>query len=148
MSDNIVIQNISEQDLDEIVKIGLSTPELHLSDKNYYYDQGELASFIKSPNDIFLVAKIDGQIAGYRLATFNPYLREAYLMDIVVKPEFRNLGIANKLYEETFKILNKKKCQWAWALVKSDNYKMVEILSKKGFRQGSLFKAFYKVGPF
>lgn len=149
MSGKIVVKNIQESDVAEIVKLGLSTKELHLQEEMaIYYDEDEIKSFIKSPDHIYLVAKVDGKIAGYRLAIFNPFLLEAYLMDLVVKPEFRGIGVANTLYERTFEILREKKCEWAWTLVKEDNERMMKILPKKGFVKGSKFQVFYKVKPF
>lgn len=149
MEKNIVIQNITKEDVPEIVALGLSTKELQLqNDGFYYYSEEMVESFITSPNDIYLVAKIDGQIAGYRLATFNPYLKEAYLIDMVVKPEYRGLGVASRLYDKTFEILNKKGCTWAWVLAREDNPRIMAILEKKGFTKGVNFTFFYKVGPF
>lgn len=145
----IVIENIREEDLKEIVALGLSTPELHVQpDHPEYYQVSTLKEFIKSPDDIHLVARINGKLAGYRLATFNKYLKEAYLIDMVVKPEYRGQGVASKLYEKTFALLNEKGCVWAWALVKEDNTRMLEVIKKKGFEHGSKFVFCYKVRPF
>ena len=145
MKEEIIIQNISREDVDEIIRLGLSTPELHVqSEKPMYYSKEALASFITSPTDIHLVAKVNNKIAGYRLATFNPYLKEAYLLDMVVKPEFRRKGIASELYKKTFEILEAKGCQWMWTLVKEDNTLMQQILKKKGFQKGSKFYFYHK----
>ena len=145
----IVIENIKEEDLDEIIQIGLTTPELQVAEESPgYYPKEMLESFIQSPDDIYLVAKIDGKIAGYRIATYNKYMKEAYLSDIVVKPEYRGHGVATKLYEKTFEILNKKKCYWIWALVRDTNTNMSGILQKKGFHKGEKFNFFYKLPPF
>ncbi len=144
----ITIDTIKEEDLDEIVKLGGATPEVLEDDDSPYYSKKELSSFIKSPDDIYLVAKIEGKIAGYRLATFNRYLKEAYLIDLVVKRQYRGLGVASKLYKKTFEILNKKDCTWIWVLVKDTNTRMMEILKKKGFTKGDGFSYFYKLPPY
>lgn len=146
---DIEITNIQEEDIDEIIQMGLSTPELHVQDETpAYYSKDMLTSFIKSPKDIYLVTKINGEIAGYRLATYNPYLQEAYLIDMVVKPKYRRLGVAIKLYIKTFEILNKTDCQWIWVLAKERNEKIKEILKKQGFMKGEHFTLFYKLRPF
>ena len=144
-SPKITIEKMKPEDLDGVIVLGLATKELHPQDEfPAYYSKKELIPFIKSPNDIYLVAKVDGKFAGYRLATFNPYLKEAYLLDMVVKPEYRGLGISTLLYKKTFEILRKKKCGWAWTLVRDDNPKMKKILTKKGFHKGVKFQFFYK----
>lgn len=149
MSANIVIENITDRDIDEIIEIGLTTPELQMrADDPAYYSSKRLKKFIQSPHDIYLVAKIDGKIAGYRLATFNPYLKEAYLVDLVVKPQYRQMGVASKLYEKTFQILQEKNCFWAWTLVKRGNTKNAAILKKRGFKAGNQFRIYIKNAPF
>jgi ribosomal protein S18 acetylase RimI-like enzyme len=95
-----------------------------------------------------LAARVDGKLAGFRFANFNPYLKEAYLMDLFVKPEYRRLGIGSKLYQKTFEILRKKECEWAWLLVKNSNKTMEQFLEKQGFVKGSNFNFFFKVKPF
>ena len=85
----IEVQKLSKEDIPEVVSLGLSTQELHMQDETpIYYTKEDLERFIQSSNDIALVAKVDGNFAGYRLATFNPYLREAYLIDTVVKCKY------------------------------------------------------------
>lgn len=141
----IDIENITSDDLDEIVKLGKKTPELQEQDnETHYYTQRELENFIKSPNDIYLVAKINGKIAGYRLATYNQYLNEAYLLDLVVVPKYRKLGVARKLYERTFEILKEKGCDWVWSLVKEDNELMKVVMEKQGFNKGARFYFYSK----
>ncbi len=149
MQSEIVITNITDSDVDEIIKIGLSTPELQLkADEPTYYSEEMLSSFIKSPQDIYLVAKVNGKIAGYRLATFNPFLKEAYLIDLVVKSEYRGLGVATKLYEKTFATLNTRDCHRVWVLAKEGNMKILPFLSKYNFIKGDNFTAFFKTSPF
>jgi len=145
----IIVENIKSQDIDEIIKIGLATPELHIQNEEpAYYSKEMLEGFIRSPHDIYLVAKVDGEVAGYRLASYNPYLKEAYLIDMVVIEKFRGQGIASALYKQTFEMLNEKGCFWAWSLVKEGNEKIAQILIKKGFHKGEKFSVYYKVAPF
>lgn len=145
----VTIEKMLPTDAKEVVSLGLSTPELHLQNEEpIYYQEEDIKNLTQSPNDIALIAKVDGKFAGYRIATFNPYLRECYLIDTVVKKEYRGMGVATALYKETFKILNEKNCKWAWVLVKKGNTRMEDILKKKGFEKGTLFTVFYKVAPF
>lgn len=145
----MVIETIRKEDIPEIIALGLATPELHIeSDEAAYYSADMLESFITSPNDIFLAAKIDNKLAGYFLGTYNPFLKEAYLIDLVVKPEFRNMKVASVLLSTCFTMLREKGCLWAWCLVHEDNEAMMQILQKKGFAKGRKFNFFYKVNPF
>lgn len=146
---DVEVKNITKNDVPQIVKLGLATKELHLEDNApAYYSEGDLKRFIGSKNDIYLVAKFENKIAGYLLATFNPFLKEAYLIDVVVKSEYRKKGVATSLMKEAFLLLNKRKCNWIWALVKENNERMFKVLKKKGFSKGAKFNVFYKVAPF
>jgi len=141
----IIIEDIKQTDVSEIVKLGLSTPEVQVQDDQpEYYSEETLKKFIKSPDDIYLVARIDGRIAGYRLATYNKYLNEAYLIDLVVKREFRKMGVAQALYKKTFHILRQKKCNWVWVLAKEDNIPIQRLLLKQGFKKGAAFRLYHR----
>jgi ribosomal protein S18 acetylase RimI-like enzyme len=67
---------------------------------------------------------------------------------MVVKPEYRNHGVATKLYKKTFELLNEKGCFWAWTLVKEGNERIAEVLTQKGFTKGNRFNAYFKSAPF
>lgn len=141
----IVVENIKEEDVSEIVKLGLNTTEIQIQDETpEYFDVKTLKKFITSPDDIYLVARIDNQIAGYRLATYNKYLQEAYLIDLVVKPEFRKMGVAEALYKKTFEILKEKKCKFVWVLAKENNEPIQNLLIKQGFKKGSTFNLYHR----
>lgn len=140
----ITIGNITAEDIDEIIQLGKSTPELHINDDPEYYSKEMLLSFIQSPNDIYLIAKADGKLAGYFLGTYNPYLKEAYFIDIVVKSDYRGQGIASAFYKKAFEMLKEKGCVWAWTLVHEDNENMKQVVQKKGFIPGKKFQFFYR----
>jgi ribosomal protein S18 acetylase RimI-like enzyme len=142
---SIQITQITEQYVSEIRTLGLSTVELHVNEgEPEYYSEAALRSFIKSPNDIYLAALAGEILAGYFLVTYNPYLKEAYLIDMVVKPEFRGQGVANRFFHTAIEQLKAKGCTWTWALVHEDNAKMMEIMEKKGFVKGKKFVFFHK----
>ena len=145
----ITIANIQEQDIPEIYALGLSTPEVQVvTGEPDYYPEEMLKSLITSPHDIYLAAKCDGKLAGYILGSYNPYLKEAYLIDLVVKTEYRGNGIATLFFNKINETLKEKGCIWVWSLVHEDNEKMMKILEKKGFTKGRDFTFFYKVRPF
>lgn len=146
---DITVTPIVEEDLDEIIKIGLSTKELWVENSGpVYYEKKQLVSFIKSPNDIYLVAKINGGISGYCLVSVNIFLKEAYWIDIAVKEKHRGLGIGTLLYQRTMEELNKRDCDWCWALVQEDNQNMQQFIEKQGFKKGKKFFFYYKIRPY
>lgn len=132
-------------DVESVVSLGLSLKELQFQEKeNIWYSSENILGFLSNPDSICLVAEVDGQFAGFRLSTFNPYVKEAYLSDIAVVESFRRLGVAKALYRETFKILKEKDCVWVWTLVKSKNEKMAKMLVSEGFEKGVNYDVYFK----
>ena len=69
----------------------------------------------KSPNDIYLVGEIDGNIIAHAKITIIKTIYEkmntyAILNHICVKPEFRRNNIATLMLDEITKICKKHKC--------------------------------------
>lgn len=146
---DIQITNLIKEDAYGVREIGLSTEELHIGNGTPdYYTTEMLQNFFSSPTDIYLAARVNDKLAGYFLVNFNPYLKEAYLIDLVIKPEYRGLGIASLFFKKVFELLKERDCIWAWALVHQDNKRMMEIFEKKGFYKGREFTFFFKDEPF
>lgn len=132
-------------DVPEIVKLGLATPQLQVDlGQPVYYQKKQLVALTTSPTDIFLAAKVDSVLAGYVIVTYNPYLTEAYLIDIALKPEFRHQGLGSALLNEVMRRLYAKGCGWCWTLVHEDNTYMQSYIQKHGFTRGKKFDFFFK----
>ncbi len=142
--EEIKIERLNQTDLDEVLELALATPELWDTDEPGYFEKEDLARLLDSPHDICLKATVDGKFVGYRLATYHPFLKGAYLMDVAVKSEYRGQGIASALYEETERLLKEKGCLWAWALVYEKNAGMMKFIEKKGYHQGRKWFTYYK----
>jgi ribosomal protein S18 acetylase RimI-like enzyme len=141
---SFTVENLTPNDAPEVRALGLQTPELHLNaSQPIYYEEEDLRSLFTSPTDIYLAARSEGELAGYFIGTFNPYLKEAYMIDLVVKPEFRGQGVATALFQQAFKLLKERGAGWAWGLVHEDNAAMMQILEKKGFTRGRKFSVYF-----
>jgi diamine N-acetyltransferase len=139
------IRKIEDKDLDNVITLALRTPELRTQKgKPEYYSKGQLKGFIKNPNAIFLGAFIGNLLVGFRLATFDGYAKEAYLINLVINKEFEHKGIGQLLYTYTFNYLKKKDCYWTWVLVHEKNLRMQSFLKKQKFEQGQKFIYFRK----
>lgn len=145
----VSVSNITPAHIRSVVTLGLHTKELRVSnDGPVYYQPSQLKSFIKSRRDIHLVAKVDNHFAGYLLAVFNPHLKESYLIDVAVKKQYRHQGIGQALYQELYRQLDRRHCDWVWALVQEDNHPMIKFMRKHGFHRGKKFQFYYKIKPF
>lgn len=140
----IKIGKIEEMDIKAVRVLALKTPELWDDEQPGYFSEDELKGLLESPDDVYIKATVDGNFAGYIIVTYNKYLKLAYLMDISIKEEYRNLGIANLLFAETEKELKARECTWTWALVHEKNIRMQNIMEKKGFKKGRKWIIFSK----
>lgn len=147
MEEKVLVENIKQSDIEEIVQLGLSTKELWVEkDKPEYYKASTLRRFINSKADIHLAARANGNLVGYLFCIFNIYLREAYLVDLVVKKSYRGKGVGSQLVAEMMRRLKKKRVSWIWTLVNEDNKRMMKFISRKGLKQGRKFYFYYKTG--
>lgn len=145
----ISINKTTLTDIPDIITLGKATPELHITENSHiYYSADELASLITSPHDIYLTAKIDGQFAGYQIGSFNHYLKEAYLIDLSVKPEFRQQGVGKALMQATLSQLDQQGCGWIWCLVHEHNQYIIKLMDNWNFTQGRKFYFYYKSPPY
>lgn len=136
--------NISKatlKDLPFLYQIGKSTPEFRVSADEEFMPQDEFSYAIKSPDSVFLVAKVGKEIAGFIYASakdkerpFND--RYACLIYLVVLPQFRNHGIAHGLYKECEKRLKKMNINYlyTWACATSES--ILGFMQKEGFAKG------------
>lgn len=132
-------------DIDQVYNLGLNTEELQIDPtRPAYYPKDTLEKVIKSNSGVCLVARVDGNFAGFTIANYHDWYLEGYLSDTVVKKEYRNLGIGKKLFEEKMKRLRKKGARWFWALVHTDNKIMQRFIEKQGFKKGRDFYFYYK----
>lgn len=133
------------KDIDQVYELGLHTKELQISPtEDMFYSKDNLIRAINSLTHICLVIRVNGEFAGFRFAQIDEALGDTYLSDIVIKPEYRGLGLGNHLFEESLKIVKSKGYNWVWALVQEDNSLMQNFLDKKGFIKGRKFFMYFK----
>lgn len=138
----IIIEGVKEEDIQNVIDLANVTKELWDNDEPEYFSKDELMPLLQSDDDLFLKATVDGEFVGFTMITFHKFLKEAYFMDMAVKKEFRDLGVAHKLFEYVDRALKERNCKFSWALVHEENNPMMEILQKKGFKKGRKFVVF------
>lgn len=90
----------------------------------------------------YLVAKIDDVVVGYIGTRF--IIDECHFMNIAVHPDYRNLGVANKLVEEIFKLCNENMITYALLEVRATNIPAQNLYKKFGFKVDGVRKLYYK----
>lgn len=137
---SVNISKMSTSDIDEVIKLGLSTREIQTGTSSpQFYSKETLSKWVNSPTDALLVAKKGTELVGFSLAAYNPYSRDGYLHVKIVNENYRKEGIGSKLLEKTIELFKKQGCNHIFATVKPDNISTLNLLRKHGFEVGEQF---------
>ena len=103
MSGNLIVERIVKYDINDAIGIGKLMPFLsqRLSDKPMSTEI--LKAIIDSPNQVQIVASLDGEIVGTATLSliFGPaVVKSAYLSDFVTNPNIRGKGVGGKIWDE------------------------------------------------
>jgi ribosomal protein S18 acetylase RimI-like enzyme len=82
---------------------------------------------------IFLVAEINGKIAGSIIGTHDG--RKGWINRLAVDPEYRRQGIAKKLIEEVEKKLYKEGIEIIACLIEDWNKSSMEFFKRMGYKE-------------
>ena len=100
-----------------------------------------LKNELLSDNSKYIVAKLDNIIIGF--AGIKLIFDEAELMNIVVKKDFRNKGIASMLLAEIFSICSKCNINNINLEVNENNLLAISLYQKFGFNKVGYRKNYY-----
>lgn len=136
------IRKATTRDFEPLYKIGLETPEFKVGTSGDFMERDEFLSAIENPNGTFFIAEADGKAIGFIYANRKdveraPKTRWACLVYIVVKPKYRKMGIAQRLYEKCAKELRSFGVNniYCWANSESDG-SIVKFMKKNNFSEG------------
>ncbi len=135
-----IVTRMQDEDLDAVIEFGLSTPELQTGTGSpQFYSKETLSRWINSPNGILLIAKVDGQFAGFSITAYNPDSRDGYIHCITTVDTHRGTGLGRRLLEQTLSQLEHVGCNHVYCLVRTNNKKTQSFFKKNGFEIGKAF---------
>ncbi|SRR6266567_7160747 len=140
LSQQPIVERMSESDLSEVINLGLSSAEADTgTDSPQFYSKETLSRWVQSPNGVLLVARVEGKFAGFILTAYNPDSNDAYIHEVAVTEQFRGRGVADKLLDQTLTALEKTACDHVFCLTKPSNNPAQKLLQKHGFAMGDTF---------
>jgi ribosomal-protein-alanine N-acetyltransferase len=109
------------------------------------FSKRQVASLLKSPNALNLMAKLDGEVVGFiSVLTYKRKKhRVAHIYTLDVAAKARKKGIGLKLLEASEQILKRSGVEECLLEVRVDNVAARELYRKFGYVEGELLKAFY-----
>lgn len=109
------------------------------------FSKRQVASLLKSPNTLSLMAKLDGEVVGFIIVlTYKRKkhrLAHVYTLDVAAKARKKGIGV--KLLEASEQILKRSGVEECVLEVRVDNVAARELYRKLGYVEGELLKAFY-----
>ena len=97
------------------------------------WSENAIASELKNPLSLWLVALCDGQVSGY--VGSQSVMGEADMMNIAVSSQYRRMGIAQELVERLVAALREKDVYSLTLEVRASNEPAKALYSKLGFLQ-------------
>lgn len=146
---HFITREASEEDLIAVMNINrICLPE------NYTF--GFFETILHSYPKSFLVAEIDGRIAGYIMCRVERILskfqrfkicKAGHVISIAVLPEYRRMGIASSLLKNAMKVLRKVyDCSEVFLEVRVSNIPAINLYEKIGFIKVDIIKKYYMDG--
>jgi len=131
--------NWTDSDLDQILSIETSSFNSH----DAYCLEDFRSWFMRNP-DLFLVAEIDGRIAGYGISRI--LADKADLASLAIHPEYRRRGVGSAMLEETVRRVKAYGIPQITLEVRKTNEDGFRFWKKMGFVPTGELPGFYEDG--
>ena len=135
MKNNIIIDKMSIDDLDSIKSV--------LQDEfDDFWNYNVFKEELKNENSYYIIAKLEDNIVGF--GGIWKAVDDVHITNIVVKKNFRKLGIGNVILEHLIKIgRNIKNMKSITLEVNDKNLPAINLYLKSGFKKVGLRKNYY-----
>jgi len=109
------------------------------------FTKRQMAYLLKDYNTIGLVAKVNGDIAGFIISQVEVENDTLYghIITINVSPAYRRKGIASKMLEETELILKEKRITECRLEVREDNSAALKLYQNGGYQEVGRLEKYY-----
>ncbi len=97
-----------------------------------------------SPDEITILAYHNNKIVGY--IVYSTVLDECHILNVAVHPDFRRMGIAQKMLDFLFRESQKEGIKFYYLEVRVDNTPAINFYKKNGFKELGLRKGYYSDG--
>jgi len=132
-SSDIVIREFCIEDYDALITLW-NDAQLEYKPKGRDR-RDKIESELERGNAIFLVAEIDGKLAGSILGTHDG--RKGWINRLAVAPEFRKQGIARRLVSEVEEMFSELGIEIMACLIEDWNTKSMQVFEKLGYKKHS-----------
>ena len=132
--ENLIIEKMNLKDFEQIKK------NLQ-KDFDDFWNANILESELKNNNSLYFVAKNKNEILGFIGIIKNFDFVE--VLNIVVKKDFRNKGIGNKLLQKIIEVVKEMEMQEIYLEVNEKNENAIKLYEKNNFEKIGVRKKYY-----
>ncbi|WP_264537654.1 GNAT family N-acetyltransferase [Flavobacterium sp. N1736] len=160
MAENIIIRQISLNEIDQLQKIGQQTFHETFSESNSEenmksylkekFSYQKLTEELTDDNSEFYFATLDNEVIGYLKINFGESQTELKdnksleIERIYVSKEFHGKKIGQLLYDKAIEIAKEKNTEYVWLGVWENNLRALRFYKKNGFTEFD--KHIFKLG--
>jgi len=132
-----------QDDVEKVHASGVEVVEFQASereaDETPFWPKEKIRDWLKTENDVLLIAEKDEEIIGYFMSLFHIPTGLAYIENVFVEENYRKEGVGDKLFEKGIKRLKDNGARYVAVLSKPDNYQMHSLLDDRAFNRGNQF---------
>jgi len=112
------------------------------------YSREHILNLLKSPSAIALLAKVDGDVAGFiiGLVERRHTVKIGHVVTIDVAVRYRQMGVGLMLLKEIENAFLKKNVEVVYLEVRADNQAARRLYSKQGYEETMQLNDYYSVG--
>jgi ribosomal protein S18 acetylase RimI-like enzyme len=140
---SVSIQPMTEDDVELVHASGIEVEAFQTTDaeaeESPFWPKERLREWVRSGDDVLLVAEDDGTIVGYFLSHLHEITGAAYIENLYVDEKYRRQGIGKRLLTEGVNRIVANGGRYISALTKPDNDAMRALLREADFNEGDTF---------
>lgn len=142
---NSQITKMSPTDIDEVITMGLNTPEFQTgTEAAQFYSKETLERWVGHEDGVTIVSRVEKKLAGFFLGYYMEGPNDGYMNCIAVASEYRNQGIGGQLLESALSEFEQKgvgniRCDHVFGVTEEDNMETLQFLEKHGLQKGKKF---------
>lgn len=113
------------------------------------FTKAHIALLLKNPKSVGLVAKVNGEVAGFIIGLVHSNIlgiRMGHIYTLDVAVNHRRKGIGLKLLEALEKLFSEKGVKTCYLEVRVDNVAARELYDKRGYSQAETLEDYYSKG--
>ncbi|HUH99743.1 MAG TPA: N-acetyltransferase [Nitrososphaerales archaeon] len=142
------VRKCSPEDIPSVINVNALTLPEHYSDYFYY-------EILKDFPNTFLIAELDGRIAGYIMCRMEYGLsltkrfglaKKGHIISVAVLKEHRKKGVGTKLIHEALEEVKNENGKECYLEVRITNEGAIDLYKRLGFKVANTLHGYYKDG--